>query len=256
MGRSKSFSLSQHTHIERPLNENQIYDTDGNFLTALDSFKMQDLLPQFLDLVKGQNRNRSEPLKLIDLGCGTGRNTQSLRAAAPAQTEIVGLDASPDMLDVARSAMNRGMPGSDHVSLEIYDLDTSAPPSCVCNATGVISTLVLEHIALARFFECVSAMLQPGGYLLVTNMHPDLGALSQAGFIDPETGTMVRPTSYCHTVADVLESAEKAGFEAVEVGGEKVREGAVDEDLAADFERARKYLGVHVWFGICFRKCN
>lgn len=212
-----------------------------------------------MSLVKKQNQ--SEPFKLVDLGCGTGRNTLSLRDAAPAHAEIMGLDASSGMLDVARSALNtnserNNVATGNRVSLEVYDLNASAPPSCACNAAGVISTLVLEHISLTRFFECVSAILQPGGYLLLTNMHSDLGALSQAGFIDPETGMRVRPTSYCHVVVDVLREAEKAGFEVMEVGGERVRERAVDEDLAAGFERARKYLGVMVWFGICFRKCE
>lgn len=220
---------------------------------------MSTLLPQFLALVNTRVETGSAGIKLVDLGCGTGRNTLSLLALASSVTKIVGLDASTGMLDVARSAIRDTAPdpeSSERVSLGLFDLLQSPlqPPECSLGADGVVSTLVLEHIPLRQFFEGVSAMLKPGRWLLVSNMHSELGAISQAGFVDPQTGTKIRPTSYCHRVEDVLEAAEGLGFEVVELGGEQVREREVDERLAEEFVRARKYVGVKVWFGICFRK--
>ena len=94
-------------------------------------------------------------------------------------------------------------------------------------------------------------MLKPGGLALVTNMHSDMGRMSQAGFVDPKTGEKVRPQSYAHTFGDVVEEARKQGFEVV---GE-VLERTVDEETSEILGvRAKKWVGVKVWFGACFRK--
>ena len=102
-------------------------------------------------------------------------------------------------------------------------------------------------------------MMLPGGYLLVTNMHADMGMRSQAGFTDPQTGVKIRPTSYCHSVAEVLAAAEAAGFQVEDIVGQDgsngVLERDVDEELAERLgERAKKWVGSRVWFGICFSK--
>lgn len=241
------------------LTKMQVYDTDGNFLQALDTIEMQQLLPQLLNKVAANTQ--PGPAKLVDLGCGTGRNTRQLLKFAPQDAHIVGLDASPGMLDVARTAIDKEKeldPSlANRVSLEIYDLLRSppAPPECSLGAAGVISTLVLEHIPVDRFFEGAAAVMRPGGYFLLTNMHSEMGSISQAGFVDTATGTKIRPTSYSHTIEDVLGAAEKAGFEVEELGGERVRERKVNEMMVQDLgKRANKWIGVTVWFGICFRK--
>jgi SAM-dependent methyltransferase len=243
---------------------------------------MRTLLPEFLDRVKGDfydakpqesgSRLRSGIFKLVDLGCGTGRNTLQLLAAVPEDTEIVGLDASTGMLDVARKALETSTSPTNWkdrvvVRLETYDLlrqpasqlllgGTAA--AAAQDAAGIISTLVLEHIPLDLFFAHAAALLRPGGHLLVTNMHTDMGALSQAGFVDRVTGKKVRPISYAHTVPDVLAAAGQAGFEVVtldENNTERVRERTVTEEMVHILgPRARKWVGVTVWFGVCFRK--
>lgn len=263
----------------------QVYDTDGNFLQALDTIEMRSLLPAFLARVaafhsesagsfESESSSKSKPLKLVDLGCGTGRNTLQLLASAPAGAEIVGLDASRGMLDVARRAVGEKIGQiqiqrqteerkNPTVTLEIYDLLQSprSPPVCALGAAGAISTLVVEHIPLDVFFESVSEILLPGGYLLLTNMHPDMGAISQAGFVDTATGTKIRPArSYSHTVGEVVAAAGRAGFEVVDVdgeghGGHGVRERSVDEGMVELLgKRAKKWVGITVWFGVCFRK--
>ncbi|KAL2006436.1 hypothetical protein VTN00DRAFT_9104 [Thermoascus crustaceus] len=251
----------------------EVYDTDGNFLQALDTIEMRSLLPGFMARVveERSTANASSgstgPLKLVDLGCGTGRNTLQLLASAPADAELVGLDASRGMLDVARRAVGekgininkqrQSQSPNPTVTLETYDLLRSPrnPPLCARDAAGLISTLVIEHVPTDVFFASASEILVPGGYLLLTNMHSDMGAISQAGFVDTATGTKIRPKSYSHTVADVVDAAGKAGFEVVDVDGQLVRERGVDEGMVEVLgKRARKWVGVTVWFGVCFRK--
>ncbi|OJJ49932.1 hypothetical protein ASPZODRAFT_59176 [Penicilliopsis zonata CBS 506.65] len=246
----------------------EVYDTDGNFLQTLDTLQMRQILPMFLALAAARTQQeQAQPIKLVDLGCGTGRNTLQLVAHAPRPAHIIGLDASPGMLNVARSVIRHALPSEEDgnsdllqsctVDFEVLDLLQTplTPPPSSLHAAGVISTLVLEHIPARTFFEGAAALLRPGGFLLVTNMHAEMGSISQAGFVDPETGTKIRPTSYRYTVQDVLQVAEECGFQLERLGGQTVREVEVDAGLAEVLgKRAQKWIGVKVWFGGCFSR--
>lgn len=230
----------------------EVYDTDGNFLQALDTIEMQILLPKMLSRIPA-----CPPWKIVDLGCGTGRNMTPL-LNIPAAT-VIGLDASPKMLEMARSRVNEHMAQVGRASdaaiearLEQYNmLESDHIPSCALNADALISTLVLEHVPLLTFFEKVSQLLKPNGLALVTNMHSDMGAISQAGFVDPKTGEKVRTQSFAHHLNDIIAEAQRQGFELV---GE-ILERAVDEEMSEVLGmRARKWIGVTVWFTVCFRK--
>jgi hypothetical protein len=139
-----------------------------------------------------------------------------------------------------------------------YNFDAmgdAVPPAAAAGADGVMSTLVLEHVPLAAFFGAVRALLQGGpaarpGYLLLTNMHAEMGAVGQAGFVDARTGRKLRGVSFAYSVAEVLHEAARQGF--VVVG--EVKERAVEvADLPVVGERGRKWVGCKVWFGCVFR---
>lgn len=95
----------------------------------------------------------------------------------------------------------------------------------------VTSTLVLEHIPLTRFFRAAASLLRPGGLLIVTNMHADMGRVTQAGFRTPD-GVKIRGQSYAHEVPDVLNAAREAGFE--QGLGEMVEIEVKEEDLSEE----------------------
>lgn len=99
----------------------------------------------------------------------------------------------------------------------------------------VASTLVLEHIPLARFFRAAASLLRSGGLLVLTNMHADMGRVTQAGFRNPE-GVKIRGQSYAHQVPDVLNAASEAGFEA-SLGG-PVEIGVREKDFSSEGEGA------------------
>ncbi|KAL8954234.1 MAG: hypothetical protein Q9183_007251, partial [Haloplaca sp. 2 TL-2023] len=66
-----SSSIMQNPQVMETYNQwASTYDTDGNFLQALDSMMMQHLLQDFKATLPPLSKQR-----LIDLGCGTGRNT-------------------------------------------------------------------------------------------------------------------------------------------------------------------------------------
>ncbi|KAI5868228.1 S-adenosyl-L-methionine-dependent methyltransferase [Durotheca rogersii] len=229
-----------------------VYDTDGNFLQALDTIELETLFPRFLRSISSP-----KPWRIADLGCGTGRNTARLLAVADI-AEVVALDSSKGMLEVARLRL-QATGGADptrarpKLHLEIFDmLSSSSPPDAAQQVDGIISTLVLEHVPVSTFFTLVARLLKPGGVLLLTNMHAHMGSISQAGFVDASTGEKIRPTSYAHTVADVVAEARKCGLEVEREGGIYERE--VDGDMVEELgPRSRKWVGITCWFGGLFR---
>ena len=231
-----------------------VYDTDGNILQALDTIEMRSLLPDLLSRLP-----HHQAWKIVDLGCGTGRNSMQLLDVPEAT--IICLDASPKMLEIARRRLDERMTSLDDASrtakafeATVYDMLSSIPlPPSALEADALISTLVLEHIPLFEFFRTLSQILKPGGFALVTNMHSEMGAISQAGFVDPKTGEKVRPTSYNHRLEDVIAEASRKQFQVVGAVEERV----MDEEMAEMLgERAKKWIGVTVWFGVCFRKVH
>ncbi len=110
--------------------------------------------------------------RVLDLGCGTGRNA-ALGLAAGA-THYVGVDASAGMLEVARGRVN-----DERASFVEGDLLEGArrlsergdrfDVALVC--------LVLEHVEdVAPIIDAAAALLDPSGRLLVLELHPSLHA--------------------------------------------------------------------------------
>lgn len=231
-----------------------VYDTDGNVLQAIDDEEVMRLLPEVLSIVPTRS---NRPLKFLDLGCGTGRNTLKLLGFPGAQ--IFGLDLSPKMLEIAEErcteAWNALPPAERASKLEFRTYDVLDPAGLELQlgyVDVVVSTLVVEHMPLAEFFAEVNRLLVPGGLLLVTNMHSDMGAKSQAGFNDPETGEKIRPVSYNHSPSDLVEAAKVAGYDLV--GGSLLERG-VDEEMAQRLgPRARKWVGIQMWMGGIFKR--
>ena len=175
------------------------------------------------------------------------------------EATIICLDASPKMLEIARTRLDERMTALDDASTKakafqaiVYDMLGSNPlPRSALEADALISTLVLEHVPLFEFFRTLSQILKPGGFALVTNMHSEMGAISQAGFVDPATGEKVRPKSYNHRLEEVIAEARRQEFQVVGNAEERVMEAKMAEILG---ERAKKWIGVTVWFGVCFKK--
>ncbi|KAI9880531.1 MAG: hypothetical protein M1830_002571 [Pleopsidium flavum] len=239
-----------------------VYDKDSNPLQAIDDIELSALLPHFLSLL--QQAKPTSQLKIVDLGCGTGRNTVKV-LCVPGVQRVVGLDASEKMLAIAKERCEEcmGALGADRRNvdfvLEVYDvLDDDVAASLSDSARGadaIVSTLVLEHLPLDAFFAAVSEILRPGGLVMVTNMHPDMGAKSQAGFVDPETGEKIRPVSYVHKIEDVVSEARRRGLELVgQVKEKEVKVSDLEDGGVGD--RGRKWIGVRTWFGMVLRKAK
>lgn len=232
-------------------------------LQAIDDVELSTFLPEFLASV--ESSVTKETVQLLDLGCGTGRNTAKLLsypwATSPSTSiEVTALDFSAGMLDVARGKLSPLEKGNVRLRISQADCfptvgDKKASPVPAVDdlfaVDGIISTLVLEHVPLGDYFATVASLVREGGYALVTNMHSDMGKMSQAGFVNAE-GVKVRGTSFAHTPSETVEAATQAGFEVVNLKEcmmtrENVESGRVGE-------RGLKWVGVNVWYGLLLRR--
>ncbi|PQE28455.1 methyltransferase small domain-containing protein [Rutstroemia sp. NJR-2017a BBW] len=248
------------------------YDTDGNPLQALDS----RLMPTLITALMGNlSKDVSRDLTVTELGCGTGRNTVLFLRSPLAEriSQIYALDLSHAMLDIARSycsSIIAANPGATP-KLEFYEFNAMKPeatPEITRLVQGkadiVLSTLVLEHLPLSQFFSAVTMLLKSdegsgAGKVLITNMHAEMGRLSQAGFDDEVEGKpiKIRGESFVYEIQEVIEEGRLWGFEVVnEVMEKAVEEGDVDEggNGLRLGNRGRKWVGKKMWFGMVMER--
>ncbi|KAH8816807.1 S-adenosyl-L-methionine-dependent methyltransferase [Xylogone sp. PMI_703] len=238
----------------------QVYDIDGNILQAIDDLYIRGLLKQAFDLC-----NKPGQLTIFELGCGTGRNTAKLLedSFVSRLSHIYAVDFSSAMLAVAKErcgiALEKLDPGfRPSIEFHQYDATSLNQLEMVEQVDLVISTLVLEHLPLDIFFDRARKFLKKDGkgVLLVTNMHPEMGKRSRAGFLDEKSGQKVQGFSYAHEVGDVIEAARASGFE---LYGE-VKERAVTADDIGEGKalgpRGYKWIGCNVWFSFLLRLCE
>jgi ubiquinone/menaquinone biosynthesis C-methylase UbiE len=233
----------------------RVYDTDGNVLQAIDDLELEKLLPKVLDVV-----NLKDGSKIVDFGAGTGRNTAKMQKDIGhlPNTTLYALDASSGMLEKAKERCRDANPA---VSVEFHKYDAykleSLPQQCR-GADMLISTLVVEHLPLDVFLENLAAIIKPGGYALITNMHSDMGAQSQAGFV--QNGVKVRPTSFPHSAQELINVAARYGFNVHSLDGKSFLERGIsaedlDNGLFGGWDgRGKKWINNGMlWFGLCLR---
>jgi SAM-dependent methyltransferase len=195
-----------------------VYDHDANPLPALEEPHVRAAV--------GAVRN----LRVLDLGCGTGRHAVWLAAAGAVVTAI---DFSHGMLAEARRK-----PDPAAIHFLVHDLHQPLP---LRGGTFdlVLSGLVLEHLAdLAAFFGEAHRVLRAGGRAIVSAMHPAMFLRgSQARFTDPDSGQIVQPGSVPHRLGDMIMAAVRAGFAL-----DGIDEYAPNAAFAARFPRAEKYI--------------
>ena len=197
----------------------EVYDGEDNPLVLLEEEQTGRLLGD----VHG--------LKMVDVGCGTGRHAIRLAAAGATVTAI---DFSSAMLERARAK-----PGAESVRFLSHDLAKPLPLRSG-SFDRVLCCLVLDHINdVERFFAELRRLCHSEGFVLVSVMHPAMSLKGvQARFTDPRSGRRIGPESHPHQLSDYIMAGLRAGLSL-----EHVSEHVVDEALATRSARARKYLG-------------
>ena len=141
--------------------------------------------------------------KVLELGCGSGKNTEWLITKAD---RLVGLDFSKNMLDLARKKIK-----NDKVTFINTDINKNWPVNDNSFDLATIN-LTLEHIeTLDHVFNSLFMKLTQGGKCFVCELHPKKQlAGSRAQF--EVNGTEVVLDVFQHSEQDYIQNAEKAGF--------------------------------------------
>jgi ubiquinone/menaquinone biosynthesis C-methylase UbiE len=153
----------------------------------------------WLDLV-ARDASPCKGSLIVDLGCGTGRFSQPL--ADRFKSQVIGLDPSQKMLEVARKKWQ-----TDQV--EFKQAPAHALPLPAGSADIVFMSMVFHHLddSAAAAQEC-HRILQPGGHVCVRNTTREADFPHRHFFpaIRPLIGTML-PTR-----GDVTKFFVTAGF--------------------------------------------
>jgi len=145
---------------------------------------------------------------VLELGCGTGKNTQWLLTKA---SYVLGIDFSKEMLKIAEKKIN-----DERFEYKKADIN---------NKWGIInknfdlitSSLTLEHIRnLNHIFTQAHTQLKDNGLFFLCELHPFkqyTGTKAQYETIDGTEELEV----YTHHTSEYIECAKKNGFKLIEI---------------------------------------
>lgn len=146
--------------------------------------------------------------QVLELGCGTGKNTQWLLSVA---ANVIGLDFSQEMLNKAETKIN-----DDCVSFRKADLNL---PWEIENdfADLITSSLTLEHIKdLEHIFSQAKDKLKPNGLFFVCELHPFKHYSGSQAKFETEDGIQELEV-YTHHISDYINAAKECNLELIEV---------------------------------------
>jgi SAM-dependent methyltransferase len=160
----------------------------------------------FLDEELAQDMLRGLPqAHLLDAGCGIGRRIQAVPTA-------VGIDLSPEML----------AEGTTH---NVVVGDIQEMPFESNRFDMVWCRLVLGHLSdPLRAYREIFRVSMPGGYVFVTDFHPDAIAAGHRRTLTDEVGIVHGIEHYVHI--NHVELATEAGLELI-----ASRDGVVDSSI-------------------------
>lgn len=184
--------------------------------------------------------------RVVELGCGTGRNAAAVLAAGAAS--YTGVDGSEGMLAKARagaSALGEGR--CAWICSELTSLP--ALPEGDPGYDAALIVLVLEHLTeLDGTFAALARWLRPGASLRLLELHPDRVAAGTVAHFHQD-GVEHRFTSTAHPVPELGAALERAGFAV-----ERVDEPVADEALIARVPRLAKHAGKRVVLDVLARR--
>lgn len=175
------------------------YDVDRNATRDLDAAVMRHGLFD----VRGRD--------VLEVGCGTGKNTAWLAEAA---RTVLALDFSPGMLARARARITAA-------NVTFVQHDVREPwPAADASADLITGNLVLEHVdRLAHPYAEAVRVLRPGGRLFFCELHPERQrGGGQAQFTDGASGERIHVAAFRHTSAEFVNEGLARGLRLLHLG--------------------------------------
>lgn len=167
------------------------YDADQNLTRDLDQIVTKEILM------------RKRCKSVVEIGCGTGKNTLLLSQIA--QT-VYAVDFSAAMIEKAKEKVNS-------VNVTFITADITNQWICSNESIDLITcNLVLEHIKdLSKIFSEASRVLVPGGYFFICELHPFRQYLgTQANF--QRNQEVIEIPAFIHHLSDFFQAAKNYGF--------------------------------------------
>lgn len=153
-------------------------------------------------IVSGEN------LDILEIGCGTGKNTEFLQTKAK---HLIGADFSSEMLEKAKAKITDENVEFRQLDLrEIWDFEENSFDLITCS-------LALEHIENIDFvFSEARRVLRENGRFYFGELHPFKQYLGTKARFETGSGTF-ELECFVHHVSEFFEVAVKNNFEIVEL---------------------------------------
>jgi len=142
---------------------------------------------------------------VLELGCGTGKNTEWLQTKA---SKILAIDFSEEMLGLAKKKIN-----SENVIFQKADITKNW--DWTKNKYDLITcNLILEHIEDLEFiFKQAFSKLNQGGYFFISELHPFKQYKGTKARFNSEENGLIELKTYTHHISEFFDAAQSAGFQ-------------------------------------------
>jgi ubiquinone/menaquinone biosynthesis C-methylase UbiE len=126
---------------------------------------------------------------VLDLACGDGFYTRRFRQLGAA--EVVGVDISAAMIELAKSQNPPGLSGIDYLVKDVHQLGLNKKFDLI--AASYLLNYASDQEQLKSFCRVISRHLKPGGRFITINNNPDCkcppGDLRHYGFTRESMGS-------------------------------------------------------------------
>jgi malonyl-CoA O-methyltransferase len=169
----------------------ETYDRDRNLTRDLDQLVMQETFASL------------HFQKVLEIGCGTGKNTGLLSQISE---RVVAFDLSVGMLKQAKRKIDRR-----NVSFTVVDITRPWPCRQAC-VELIVCNLVLEHIQnLTEVFAEASRVLPVTGQFFISELHPFRQYQGTQAHFQREN-ERIEIQAFVHHVSDFTRAAAENGL--------------------------------------------
>ena len=174
----------------------QQFDTNNNKTRDLEGIVLREIL----DNIDFDN--------CLEIGCGTGKNTEWLITKSK---QVTAIDFSYEMLAKAKQKIL-----SDKVNFEQADI-TQNWNFANRHYDLITFSLVLEHIEnLEHIFNQLYTLVESNGHVYIGELHPFKQYQGSKARFDTESGQQT-VICYTHNISDFILPAKKYGFEIINI---------------------------------------